>query len=584
MSLPSRESVESRLAVDGFPELVRHWHHFKNRHAESTCLELSSLVRRTQRHTVPFFGYPSAIAFGLLLASGMAAYIYLSIINSNLLELSGTKTGERLFAFGLWLWATTNLFFLFCYGLMYAQRYLHEPMDGLLADWIGWMLLNGNPVQPNHDSLPNSPVSQTPVAVMEQTQPSVSFHQTCNSGIPTLSQVGWSIWIERDSQGLRLRTAATPGEAIREWLVMFLGHKDPEQRKFIPGPYLSSLRDGKKSVSRFCALHAAQLADLRDQRLSTENGLSLLESLLEEELVSESEHRTKLELFLSAARKSCYLPDRCIEATLWKRDPFLDLTHQRQFYSSASLRGIERMGRGSKGRLGTIHYMINPDIFAIDFADRTGRRVRARAAKSTASTQHQRIENVLFVDGVEGTNSIQRDVLHFGIMKFAEHFRFSGVFYFQYPYNVIPRRMIDHVSKLGLRTQLEICVGNLRNREYLDAFGWPIEPLEYQHPKGTVIGYWFPIGNSPKKLGIEPRWHTIALQKLKQWSLWLLMGQSLMFGFLSTALVAPILLPILIVTALLGIGLHLRYQRSSLTGSLGSESTKNPDLNAPPIC
>ena len=102
-------------------------------------------------------------------------------------------------------------------------------------------------------------------------------------------------------------------------------------------------------------------------------------------------------------------------------------------------------------------------------------------------------------------------------------------------------------------------------QQYLDAFGWPIEPLEYAFPHGTVIGYWFATNGTV--LDRKPKWASLLIQTIKMYSLWILMGECLLFAIFATTAVAPWFIPILGLIAAIGIVSHIRYQQKATLSS-----------------
>ena len=86
---------------------------------------------------------------------------------------------------------------------------------------------------------------------------------------------------------------------------------------------------------------------------------------------------------IEAIEAGHYLTGGAVQAEIWQSDPWVDLTHQEEFFSSASLRGVKWFGRGPKGRLGTLGYLRNASISSLDFRTRKGRTVRARLGAAT---------------------------------------------------------------------------------------------------------------------------------------------------------------------------------------------------------
>ncbi len=547
----STVQIEKRLAVDGFPELERHWRKFLSLHPDGKPPSFVELMVRTKRHTQILFGTPRLVLLMAAIFAMPVAWLYAESIAAAMVQRG------LLFAKSLWLllfiatWATINLTLLIVYCIMLVQRYVSSPLERLLADWVGWML--------SEDSIRTflGNTKKIESKNLTITNPRIALDWEEN---------GWDCWLVKQQHEWITVPKKQPEDMIHDWLIAFLGTKDEVRRKFVSGVYYPSLREGKASVTRFCRQHAEELHRNRNHELAVTDGIDLLEALLAEELVAESEASIRLQRFLTAARKNDFFPEHGLEARIWRRDPFLDLTHQTEFYSSASLRGIKAMGRGSKGRLGTFGYLMNPSIFAIDFSNSTGRCVRARVALAMLSSSNQNLRPFLYVDGVEGSNAVALHAVHQALLQFAIDHQLDAVFYNQYPYNRIPQRMVRTISHEVNRTEVSIRYLDSTVQQYLDAFGWPIEPLEYAFPHGTVIGYWF--ATHGKVLGRKPKWQTMLIQTIKMYSLWILMGECLLFAIFATATVAPWFIPILGLIAAIGIVSHLRYQQSSTQSSM----------------
>ena len=426
----STDQIEERLAVEGFPELERHWRKFLDLNPDGKPPPLSELMARTKRHTQVLLGKPGLVLLMTIIIAMPISWLYANSIAAALVQRGLLNSASIWVLFLIATWATLNLALLLAYCIMLFQRYYRSPLEPLLADWTGWML--------NQESIRAflRDVNRIESPTLLTADPLMALNWEDN---------GWCCWLVKEQNEWNAVPRKKPEEMIRDWLIAFLGTKDEVRRKFVSGIYFSSLKDGKVSVTRFCRHHAEELQRHRNQQLAVADGLDLLESLLAEELTAESEASSRLQRFLTSAKKSDFLPEHGLEARIWRREPFLDLTHQTEFYSSASLRGIQAMGRGSKGRLGTFGYLMNPSIFAIDFSNSTGRCVRARLALAMLNSSNQHDRPFLYVDGVEGSNAIASQAVHQALLQFAFDHQIDAVFYNEYPYNRIPQRMIRNI-------------------------------------------------------------------------------------------------------------------------------------------
>jgi len=262
-----------------------------------------------------------------------------------------------------------------------------------------------------------------------------------------------------------LETVERP--TMRDALREVLGAK--VDGRFKPGRYFAHLREGKRSVSR-C------VQALPDERLA-------LETLLGEMLPDSAGERYVRDML------SGELPRGLVEVSVWARDPWVDLTRASDFYSSASLPPDTlraALERRTKGMLGPFGYLRNPSISALDFRTAEGRCVRARLA---AARSGQAL--VLFVDAVEGRYDVRPRLVARAVEDYARAAGFDAVAYHAHPLNKVPRRFVRSLNgpAVGVRLAFLECA----EREYLDAFGWPLEPFEYARPVGTVSAHVVPL-------------------------------------------------------------------------------------------
>ncbi len=278
---------------------------------------------------------------------------------------------------------------------------------------------------------------------------------------------------------------------IQNTLREVLGSK--QDRKFRPGKYVDSLNSLKKSVTRFIKAHGEAVNRNKEGTLSVDEGIHLLQSLKDTEVKTGSAGARYLEDAITMLESDLFLPKGNVEAFIWNRDPWTDLTHSRDFYSSASLRGnsfMDMLERRSKGMLGPFGYLRNKSICALDFRTAEGRSVRARLAAAVYHDRNGNEQPLLFVDAVEGRFNIKPALIKKAIEDYAGECGFNMVFYYRYPLNLVPKRFINHLS--GSEASLEeltISYADASRREYLDVFGFPFEPFEYAYPKGITTGY-----------------------------------------------------------------------------------------------
>jgi len=301
----------------------------------------------------------------------------------------------------------------------------------------------------------------------------------------------YRVWYETEDGEVRQAEIVNEAKYIHEALQEVLGSK--RDRVFQPGRYLNNLKDRKKSVTRFVTAHQGQLNRSREGNLPVKEGRKLLEALRRSEVVPGSAGDRYLKDVLTALSSKDFLPRGMVEAYIWDRDPWVDLTHSRDFYSSASLRGnafMASLERRTKGMLGPFGYMRNKSISALDFRTGEGRSTRARIAAITVKNRNNQEKTALFVDAVEGRFDIKTDLLRRALEDYARAAGFDTIFYYAFPLNRVPMRFVHNLAESDARLEeLEICYVDASKREYLDAFSLPLEPFEYAYPVGRAVGY-----------------------------------------------------------------------------------------------
>ncbi len=335
----------------------------------------------------------------------------------------------------------------------------------------------------------------------------------------------YRLWISAD--GAELVTPMSQGEYVQTALREVLGRK--EGRRFRPGRHFASLNNGKQSVTRFLAAHQPELAAARQGTLSGARAVTLLSELRERELIPDSAGYKYLNNVLHSLQSGLCVPAGVVAMSVWNRDPWSDLPRATDFYSSASLRGRswrDVLQRRTKGLLGPFGYLRNKGIAALDFSSSRGQRARVRVVAAIATDSALGPQPVLLVDAVEGSYAVAPTVIRRGVEQFARDAGFARVLYYRFPLNRVPKRFVRALAELDSgQVQLEQCrlqCVDASSREYLDAFGWPLEPFEYAYPRGVVIGYGVNVTAKPGSAPTAPRVAQWALHYGRRWSLWLL--------------------------------------------------------------
>jgi hypothetical protein len=332
-----------------------------------------------------------------------------------------------------------------------------------------------------------------------------------------------------------------------------------------PGKKHTTSARAKKSVTRFVSRHQAELVKSRKGELEINAGIDLLKALLESEVRRESEGARILSHEIDRLERRVNQESDGVVAEVWQRDPWVDLTHQEEFYSSASLRGVKKMGRDSKGRLGTFCYLYNPAISTLDFSTVQGRVVRARCGLAEAALSDGRKVTAVFLDGVEGSNVIPPPVILKGLKEYASACNADALCINAFPLNAVPKRFSRYAATQGGKlcsVPLEFL--DATSREYLDAFGIPVQPLEYAQPKGRVLSYVIDLKGAVAGQLSPPSITEQLSTSLRSKFAWGYFGQAIAGAAYLTGSAVPLALVPLGAMAIAGASYQLMFQRRSL--------------------
>jgi hypothetical protein len=93
----------------------------------------------------------------------------------------------------------------------------------------------------------------------------------------------------------------------------------------------------------------------------------------------------------------------------------------------------------------------------------------------------------MFVDGVEGSNSIAPELVCAALHDYARECGFEFLAVTTVVHNRTPKGFVNPLSKNGLTAgEVNFAAFDQSTREYLDAFGLPLQPFEYAHSAGPV--------------------------------------------------------------------------------------------------
>ena len=485
----TKKQIDERMFHEGFPELRWLWERFKSKGAQQP---LESRFRSQYRLHASFPGS----SVGLLLA-GLSAFGLHRNLNT---VLDAQGLGEQFL-----------LLLLAGLGAYLMLFLMTGVFRSLVVDWkrigsgeVAFMLSRpfGHWLRQTEDYL--------------ETQ-----NKLAERGVKGWDDPSYRACYRTVDGQLNEVEGPEPQELVQSALRDVLGQK--VDGVYQPGRYLSHLKNRKKSVTRFVRAHLDDIQASKRGDLTIGRGLRLLR-LLGEEVVAGSAAATHLEQVVVALENPDSVPKGFVEARVWERDPWKDLTCDKDFYSSASLRGAdlsETIKRRTKGALGPFGYLHASALTAMDFSNHEGRCVRARLGAAIHRTQKAE-RTVLFVDGVEGRYDVKPSFIRRALEDYAQRCGFDQIFYYAYPLNKVPRRFVKSLVGEARKEVLDLELVDCSMPLYLDAFGLPLEPWEYARPKGKVVGYSVDTGGglvSPAKSpGIFEIW-----ARARGAALWLLL-------------------------------------------------------------
>ncbi len=534
------DEISSDMRVRGFPELERSWKHFLRLKIEPERIDERALDAEREVHKRPFGSRPWIMGTAI----GGAALAGIWAGQLNLPESLSPIVSGCLAA-----WSALNFAFLGTYATMMLRRASSSSFERIMAMEMGRMLS-----KPDFREW----FSEQPRTV---------------EAVKTLRALGVNESWDNPAYCRRYRAAGenvesvpvlSRQEEITAVLREFLGAKDPLKRKFLPGRFIESLNGGKSSVTEFVARFGAELELNRQGRLGEEAALALVRSLASDFVKPGSEGARAIGQRLAALEDPDRLPAGVIEARIWARDPWRDLTHQEEFFSSASLRGVKLLGRNSKGRLGTFDYLHNPSISALDLSVDDHRSVRVRMGAASVESARGGEVAALFVDGVEGAGALSQRVIRTAVEDFARECGFKAVVYNAFVHNQTPKKFIHSLERSDLeKVEVNIAYADHGTREYLDTFGVTLPPFEYAYPKGSMIGYVSELDSESPIKTCTPGFMSRCKSFLKENSLWILVGQAIGFEAAAIGMASPkYLVPLLALQAAAFVVNH-RFQRRS---------------------
>ncbi len=507
-------AVNSVMTDRGFAELEACWRSFCAQGQDLRTLDEADVERRRAAHTDPLFGHPIVAGLGSL-GAALGVRSMMGTASDEItrpLPPAVRPVADAAF--------TLNIAVLGVAATLAVQRYLLHPFTRLMGLEAASMLRWANFRE--HFAAGER--------ALEATAKFKSLGVTDCWDNPAYSKD------YRISAG---KVQELPQESAENLILGtfrdLLGQKDEASRKHAPGRFTPALVQGKRSVTEIIARFADEIAQAKSGQLPREKAADCLAILCQDYIKPEFDAarivRTRAETIRQTAAP---LPDQAVRAAVWARDPWADLTSQKEFFSSASLRGNSIFESGSKGRLGNFGYLHNPAICCLDFSTHKGRAVRVRMLAATVSSDGES-KAVLFVDGVEGTNSISPVLIRTAVESYARECGFHAVLYNTSVHNSTPKAFIRSIASTSpAPREFFIEAIDATTREYLDAFGFPIQPMEYQFPRGHVRAHAIALNLEGESLGKSESWIGNTKRFLQRNLLYIFYADAVGFATLAT--------------------------------------------------
>lgn len=532
--------IDALITSRGFPEMNRSWARFISLGGDMTSSTPESLLEERQVHCAPFGTSPGVLKAALLTTSVVGGLLYAGLF------IEAIPIQSALLQWGARLLGVANMAFLSLYATTAVRRRALSNMEDRMAKELAYML-SLHDFRGEFESLERTQATDAALR-------SEGF--TAQWDNPR-----WSMLYSRDGAGLRA-SPVSPCDLTMTALKAVMGSKDASQRKFTPGDFFSSLVKGKETINQILHLHRDAIAAIKAGTASCEVCKGTLKHIAALFLLDGSAGKQHVESTVKVLEGG--LGQGEWKAHIWQRDPLVDLTHQEEFYSSASLRGVKAVGRGMKGRLGTFLYHWNRGITMLDISSAKGRVVRARLVAVTARSKDGRETPHVLVDGVEGTTAVPRDVIQRAIEDYCTAVGAHSVLYNAFAHNQVPKRFGRFISAQGVPlVRARIAALDLTERQYLDSFGAPLEPFEYALPKGHVVALQRTLTQDAIQFP-PPSSTSLVMQSLRRNVLWIVSGQAVGLASFASFQVSPVAGAGMVVFGCGGLVANALFQRRSL--------------------
>ncbi len=268
-------------------------------------------------------------------------------------------------------------------------------------------------------------------------------------------------------------------------LKRFLGYQD-EQGIACYGELTDTLNKGRKSIRKILKDYQDFIELVKNGKASRDNCLYLLNEIKTRFIKPTSKGEDLLKDIIETIAEGRTLLKGQVKVSVWKRDPWTDLSSSKEFNCCAFLGGVNE--------LAAFYYLTNKSISMLDFSTvDKGRIVRAIIGAGTYKDQEGRDRSILLVDSVEGTLSLDPKVIKKAIEDYAATCGFDAVLYNNKLYGVVPEKFVQYVIKTRARKEkIKVELADHKYAEYLESFT-RILGGSFKIPVGKVKGYFVPI-------------------------------------------------------------------------------------------
>ncbi|MFC1624391.1 PEP/pyruvate-binding domain-containing protein [Candidatus Omnitrophota bacterium] len=287
----------------------------------------------------------------------------------------------------------------------------------------------------------------------------------------------------------------------REALFALIGYRDENGTPHY-GKLAGSLKNGAKTARMLLKRWSKGIEAIKAGQVTSEFCLAVLQDIKSDYIKPGSKGERAIDEYVDMISRGVYLLDGEVEANIWQRDPWIDLSNALEFHTCVFL--------GERDDVAAFGYIKNKSLSCLDFNTRKGRMVRVIMGAGVFTDKDGREKGVLVVDSVEGLAAFDRRLITKAIEEYAASCGFSKVFYNKNAAGMVPKEVVEHARETGAKLEgLDIALVDDSNREYLETFGRPyfiewmpgkagnilnkiwsfFHRIKFVYPRGKVRGY-----------------------------------------------------------------------------------------------